>query len=133
MRIRLLAVAMLLGLTGTFVAAQRPVTGVQSSHAMVTTTDLSEDPGDRELSSALFQTLQDLRRAEDAYYDVHGRYTADRHALDGYRPLPGARVFMTAGGDWYVVYAEFAGKTIQQITVWRSDASLVVSGDMSAQ
>ena len=133
MRIRLLIVAMLLGLTGTFVAAQRPVTGVPSSHAMVTTTDLSEDPGDRELSSALFQTLQDLRRAEDAHYDVHGRYTADRHALEGYRPLAGAQVVMTAGRDWYVVYAELPGKTIQQMTVWRSDASPVISGDLSAR
>lgn len=131
MQLKLLVVAVLLGVMGTLAVAQTPGT-MTSSHAVATTTDLSDDPLDRELSSALFKALGDLRHAEDAYYDRHGRYTADRHALTGYTPPPGARVFVTVGSDWFVVHGEIRGKTIQQITVWRAGASPVVSGDLSA-
>lgn len=89
------------------------------SNAVVTVADLSDAPTDRKLSSLLFQTLGDLGRAEDAYFEVRGEYTADRRALPGYTPMPGARL-IRAGQDWFVVHGEIRGKTLQQVTVWGS-------------
>ena len=133
MRIKILALsAVVLALSAT--AFARPsVAGPQPSRAVASITDIRTDSAAAAASSELFRVLQELRRAEDAYFAANGQYTADRHALTGYTPLPGADVFVTAGPDWLVVKGEIRGVTVQQLTVWRADRAPVTSGAFSAE
>lgn len=133
MRMKMLALSTMVLALAAMAFARPSFEGPQPSRAVSSITDIRTDSAAAAASSELFRTLQELRRAEDAYFAANGRYTADRHALPGYVPAPGADVFVTAGPDWFVVKGEVRGVTVQQLTVWRADRAPVMSGAFSAE
>lgn len=131
MQIKSVALGALLFGAGTMAFRSPASEGPQPSKAVSSITDIRTDSAAAAQSSDMFASIQALRRAEDAYFAAHGRYTADRHELEGYTPVAGADVFVTAGPDWFVVRGEIRGMTVQQLTVWRADRAPVTSGAFS--
>lgn len=109
-------------------AAAQQQTRVETS-AVVSHFDVAAAAPNTERSSELFANLQTLRRYQERYYAQHGRFAASGSEIPEFRPMPGASIFVTTGGDWAVINAQVEGVASYTLTMWVKDTPQpIVSG-----
>lgn len=97
--------------------------------AVVNHFDVRSDSTSVALGSALFDNLQTLRRYQEQYFAQHGRFAESGSELPEFRPLPGASIFATTGGDWAVVQGQLPGIASYTITLWvKNTPQRIISG-----
>ena len=114
-----------------------PATSANSRHrtisqdsvvvAQMYTTELSSNAADRPALRALFENLQQLQLAEEQVWLRTGRFTADRRELASYRAPRGARVWVTASGNWASLRGEVHGVVLYQLNMWTHQENQGVS------
>jgi len=129
MKIAAVVVAGLASLLPAATRVPRVLTTVQDSVVVseMYSTELSTNPADRPALRALFENLQQLKVAEEQVWLRTGRFTADRRELASYRAPRGARVWVTASGNWASLRGEVHGVVLYQLNMWTHQENQGVS------
>lgn len=99
--------------------------------AVVTHFDVATDASMRHRASALFQNLNELRRLQEIYYAEHGRFAVSASDLPEFKPIKGAQIHTTSGGDWLTIQAHLPNVVAYGVTLWPKGSRGIISGTFS--
>lgn len=99
--------------------------------AVITHFNVATDAAGRDRASALFQNLNELRRLQEIHYADHGRFAVSASDLPEFKPIIGAQIHTTTGGNWLTIQAFLPNVVAYGVTLWPKGSTGIISGTFS--